>query len=96
MSRVYCDRIFNQSASRSSKICDSDAAGHGETLAMEFNTLNLVQRLCGEITFTTARATDDGDVLDHQQIIAFAVASRNAADARAFLTANITYHDCSP
>lgn len=52
---ILCSQGVNR-YSALGKICNSNSARNRKTLAVKFNTFNLVQHLCGEITFSAVRA----------------------------------------
>jgi len=63
-----------------------------KALAVQFDALNLVQRLGRQITLPAMWATDHRDVLDDEQILASAVATRHVTNAGTFLTTDVTDH----
>lgn len=66
---------------------DRDAMSVGEFLPMKLDALDLVQRVGGETAFSARLAPDDGNIFNHQQVFALAIAARDAPDARVFLAA---------
>ena len=67
-----------------------DLAQFGDTPAMEFDPLKLMQRLRREIAFATMGTDDNGHVLNNQQVCATAVTACYAANSRALLAAEVT------
>ena len=65
-----------------------------KTLSVQLDTLNLVQRFGGQVTFSAVWATDDRDILNNEQIFSLAITAGYVTDASAFLTTNVTNH-CS-
>ena len=62
---------------------------------MAFDTLDFVQRLSGQITLSTVRATDNRDVLNYKQILALTVTAGHVTYARTFFATDITDHGFS-
>jgi hypothetical protein len=66
-----------------------------ERFAMEFDALDLLQGLRREVALAAAGATDNGHILNNEQVRPFAVTARNSTDLCAGLTTNIANHTFS-
>lgn len=68
---------------------DYDRAGSGKGFAVELDALDVVERVSGKITLSTVRATDHGDVLDHQKAFPLPMSLGHVEDASPRFSTNI-------
>ena len=78
-----------QTLLRSRVARNRDGTGYGTDTALAFETLDFLQGFRREIRLTTMRAVHHGNILDDQQVAAFAVRFTDLTDARTRFTAEV-------
>ena len=76
----------------SSKLGDRNLTFRGEALAVQLDALDLMKRVRREIALSAVRTTHHGHILDHEQVLADPVATRQMPSPDAFLSADIALH----
>src|SRR5579862_664772 len=74
------------------ELSDRHRAGGGKRFAVELDSLDVVERVSGEITLSTVRATDHGNVLDYQKAFPFPMRLSHVEDAGARLSTDVAHY----